>query len=423
MTSSQNIIGQSIAIEELRTLIEMVGPSESTVLILGDSGTGKELVARALHESSSRSGGPFIPVNCGAIPRDLLESELFGHRKGAFTGAIADRKGRFELANKGTLFLDEIGDMPIDLQVKLLRVLQERQIDPVGSLLSTPIDVRVLAATHKDIVGLMEKSLFREDLYYRLNVMPIEIEALSQRVDDVPVLFEYFAKQHAVEGKPPIRLHPTSMQLFLDYSWPGNVRELANLVDRYSSLYPGQEVDLRKVIPSMVPPGIRALASWSTKGAERPLASGLSATNKPVNKTAGGAGANSSPVNSSLVNSSLVNSSPINSSLTSSTEPEPDSSDILNAINSASEADSLAMINDAQLSHDVEQTILLSQGGGFFPEEGLQLKQHLLDIECNLIRHALSNAEGNVSKTARMLNLQRTTLIEKINKHGLADSA
>jgi sigma-54 specific flagellar transcriptional regulator A len=413
LTSSQNIIGQSIAIEELRTLIEMVGPSESTVLILGDSGTGKELVARALHESSSRSGGPFIPVNCGAIPRDLLESELFGHRKGAFTGAIADRKGRFELANKGTLFLDEIGDMPIDLQVKLLRVLQERQIDPVGSLLSTPIDVRVLAATHKDIVGLMEKSLFREDLYYRLNVMPIEIEALSQRVDDVPVLFEYFAKQHAVEGKPPIRLHPTSMQLFLDYSWPGNVRELANLVDRYSSLYPGQEVDLRKVIPSMVPPGIRALASWSTKGAERPLASGLSATNKPVNKTAGGAGANSSPINSSLTSSSL----------TSSTEPEPDSSDILNAINSASEADSLAMINDAQLSHDVEQTILLSQGGGFFPEEGLQLKQHLLDIECNLIRHALSNAEGNVSKTARMLNLQRTTLIEKINKHGLADSA
>jgi sigma-54 specific flagellar transcriptional regulator A len=413
LTSSQNIIGQSIAIEELRTLIEMVGPSESTVLILGDSGTGKELVARALHESSSRSGGPVIPVNCGAIPRDLLESELFGHRKGAFTGAIADRKGRFELANKGTLFLDEIGDMPIDLQVKLLRVLQERQIDPVGSLLSTPIDVRVLAATHKDIVGLMEKSLFREDLYYRLNVMPIEIEALSQRVDDVPVLFEYFAKQHAVEGKPPIRLHPTSMQLFLDYSWPGNVRELANLVDRYSSLYPGQEVDLRKVIPSMVPPGIRALASWSTKGAERPLASGLSATNKPVNKTAGGAGANSSPINSSLTSSSL----------TSSTEPEPDSSDILNAINSASEADSLAMINDAQLSHDVEQTILLSQGGGFFPEEGLQLKQHLLDIECNLIRHALSNAEGNVSKTARMLNLQRTTLIEKINKHGLADSA
>ena len=385
MTSSQKIIGQSIAIEELRTLIEMVGPSESTVLILGDSGTGKELVARALHDSSSRAGGPFIPVNCGAIPRDLLESELFGHRKGSFTGAIADRKGRFELANKGTLFLDEIGDMPIDLQVKLLRVLQERQIDPVGSLLSIPIDVRVLAATHKDVVGLMEKSLFREDLYYRLNVMPIEIKTLGERVDDVPVLFEYFAKQHIVDGKKPIRLHPTSMQLFLDYSWPGNVRELANLVDRYSSLYPGQEVDLRNVIPSMVPPGIRALASWPQANAEQ----------RPAPKAV----------------TDYVSSS------------EPLGAELFAAISGASEAESLDRINDAQINYEVEQTILLAQGGGAFPEEGLQLKQHLLDIECNLIRHALNNAGGNVSKTARMLNLQRTTLIEKINKHGLADSA
>jgi sigma-54 specific flagellar transcriptional regulator A len=384
LTSSQKIIGQSVAIEELRTLIEMVGPSESTVLILGDSGTGKELVARALHDSSSRASGPFIPVNCGAIPRDLLESELFGHRKGSFTGAISDRKGRFELANKGTLFLDEIGDMPIDLQVKLLRVLQERQIDSVGSLLSTPIDVRVLAATHKDIGSLIEKSQFREDLYYRLNVMPIEIKALSERVDDVPVLFEHFAQQHAVEGKKPISLHPSSMQLFLDYSWPGNVRELANLVDRYSSLYPGQEVDLHKVIPSMVPPGIRALPSWPKGGAERRLL--------------------------------------VNLPSTKSLSPEPDSVDIITAINSTAEADSLAAINDQQLNQEVEQTILLAQGGGIFPEEGLQLKQHLLDIERNLIRHALNNASGNVSKTARMLNLQRTTLIEKINKHGLADN-
>ena len=402
MISSQKIIGQSIAIEELRTLIEMVGPSESTVLILGDSGTGKELVARALHESSNRASGPFIPVNCGAIPRDLLESELFGHRKGSFTGAIADRKGRFELANKGTLFLDEIGDMPIDLQVKLLRVLQERQIDPVGSLLSIPIDVRVLAATHKDIVGLMEKSLFREDLYYRLNVMPIEIKALSERVDDVPVLFEYFAKQHAVDGKTPIRLHTTSMQLFLEYGWPGNVRELANLVDRYSSLYPGQEVDLRKVIPSMVPPGIRALASWPQGGTAPRLV--LASARTPEQQASVLAGTENTG--------------------TETAGAEIDSADIVAAIMSgASEAESLDRINDAQLNHEVEQTILLAQGGGAFPEEGLQLKQHLLDIECNLIRHALSNAQGNVSKTARMLNLQRTTLIEKINKHGLANSA
>jgi sigma-54 specific flagellar transcriptional regulator A len=387
LTISQKIIGQSVVIQELRTLIEMVGPSESTVLILGDSGTGKELVARALHESSNRASGPFIPVNCGAIPRDLLESELFGHRKGSFTGALSDRKGRFELANKGTLFLDEIGDMPIDLQVKLLRVLQERQIDPVGSLLSTPIDVRVLAATHKDIGSLIEKSLFREDLYYRLNVLPIEIKALSERADDVPVLFEYFSKQHAVDGKKPISLHPTSMQLFLDYSWPGNVRELANLVDRYSSLYPGQEVDLSKVIPSMVPPGIRALPNWP----QDDVASRVTVSQPSI----AGLG----------VKSSLVGA---------------DSADILSAVSTESEADSLARINTEQLNYEVEQTILLAQGGGTFPEDGLQLKQHLLDIERNLIRHALNNASGNVSKTARMLNLQRTTLIEKINKYGLA---
>lgn len=390
MTSSQKIIGQSLAIQELRTLIEMVGPTESTVLILGDSGTGKELVARALHDSSSRANGPFIPVNCGAIPRDLLESELFGHRKGAFTGAISDRKGRFELAHKGTLFLDEIGDMPIDLQVKLLRVLQERQVDSVGSLLSTPIDVRVLAATHKNISSLIAKSLFREDLYYRLNVLPIEIKALSERTDDVPVLFEHFAKQHAIGGREAISLNPASMQLFLDYSWPGNVRELANLVDRYSSLYPGQEVDLQRVIPSMVPPGMRALPTWPQEGTERILMSSLAADVTP-----------GSP----------------------SLAPEPDSADILSAISSVSDADSLAQINDAQLDHEVKQTILLAQGGGTFPEEGFHLKQHLLDIERNLIRLALKNASGNVSKTARTLNLQRTTLIEKINKHGLAGNS
>ena len=384
MTSSQNIIGQSIAIEELRSLIDMVGPSDSTVLILGDSGTGKELVARALHDSSSRASGPFIPVNCGAIPRDLLESELFGHRKGAFTGAISDRKGRFEMADQGTLFLDEIGDMPIDLQVKLLRVLQDRQIDPVGSLLSVPINVRVVAATHKDIVGLIEKQLFREDLYYRLNVMPIEIRALSERRDDVPVLFDHFARQHAGDNKQPIRLHPSSMQLFLEYGWPGNVRELANLVDRYSSLYPGQEVDLCKVIPSMVPPGIRELSNWHESASKQ-------------NNVVADDGA-TTQMTASIVSAIMDNGD-------------------------CSEQEKMERFQDVQLTHEVEQTILLAQGGGLFPEEGVQLKQHLLDIERNLIRQALSSADGNVSKTARLLNLQRTTLIEKINKHGLADSA
>ncbi len=181
MFELNSIIGLSRDIDELRSLIKVVGPSDATVLISGDSGTGKELVAQALHGCSSRNKGPFIPVNCGAIPRELLESELFGHRKGSFTGAISDRKGRFELADGGTLFLDEIGDMSMDLQVKLLRVLQERTIDPVGSQHGIPIDVRVVAATHKNIEVLIQQGDFREDLYYRLNVMPMEIISLRER--------------------------------------------------------------------------------------------------------------------------------------------------------------------------------------------------------------------------------------------------
>ena len=181
MQNLKKIVGHSADINELRGLIKVVGPSDATALILGESGTGKELVARALHDCSDRSAEPFIPVNCGAIPRELLESELFGHRKGAFTGAISDRKGRFELASGGTLFLDEIGDMSMDLQVKLLRVLQERVIDPVGTTQSMTIDVRVIAATHKNIEELISRGEFREDLYYRLNVMPIEIQRLQDR--------------------------------------------------------------------------------------------------------------------------------------------------------------------------------------------------------------------------------------------------
>ena len=226
MSKLTSIVGSSREINELRALIEVVGPSGSTVLILGDSGTGKELVAKALHSCSERADGPFIPVNCGAIPRELLESELFGHRKGSFTGAISDRKGRFELANGGTLFLDEIGDMSMDLQVKLLRVLQERIIDPVGSTQSTNIDVRVVAATHKNIEKLIQQGDFREDLFYRLNVMPMEIKALQERREDIPMLFEHFAKHHAKAGQPPITMMSGSMQLLIQYDWPGNVHEI-----------------------------------------------------------------------------------------------------------------------------------------------------------------------------------------------------
>ncbi len=259
MPEINTIIGVSPEIKALRELIKTLGPSDSTVLILGESGTGKELVAKALHECSSRAKGPFIPVNCGAIPKDLLESELFGHKRGSFTGAISDRKGRFQLADKGTLFLDEIGDMSMDLQVKLLRVLQERKVDPVGSLGAIPIDVRVIAATHQNIESLIDEGRFRKDLYYRLNIMPVEVQPLAERVNDIPVLIEHFAKQQAQGAKAPISISQASMELLSNYDWPGNVRELSNLIDRYTTLYAGQEVDLRSVPVSMVPAGIKKL--------------------------------------------------------------------------------------------------------------------------------------------------------------------
>ena len=267
MLELQSIIGSSREITELRALIEIVGPSDATVMILGDSGTGKELVANALHQCSERAQAPFIPINCGAIPRDLLESELFGHRKGAFTGAITDRKGRFELANGGTLFLDEIGDMTMDLQVKLLRVLQERTIDPVGSTESKSIDVRVIAATHKNIEQLIKQGEFREDLFYRLNVMPMEIQALAQRKVDIPLLIEHFARLHGAKNNAQIRMTAWSLKLMVEYDWPGNVRELSNLMARYTALYPGQEVDLRHVPSSMIPSGIRTLVDQQSTDA------------------------------------------------------------------------------------------------------------------------------------------------------------
>ena len=207
-----DIIGNSKEVEELRRLIVKIGSSNSSVLILGESGTGKELVAQAVHSCSDRLKGRFIPVNCGAIPKDLLESELFGHKRGAFTGAIADKKGRFEMADKGTIFLDEIGDMSLDLQVKLLRVLQERRIDPVGGLNNIPIDVRVIAATHRNIQEEIKSGNFREDLYYRLNVIPIEIPPLRQRRTDIVQLVSYFAKLHS-NGRRPVRFVKSSLEL------------------------------------------------------------------------------------------------------------------------------------------------------------------------------------------------------------------
>jgi sigma-54 specific flagellar transcriptional regulator A len=234
----RSLVGTSRAVQHVRQMMEQVADTEASVLILGDSGTGKEVVARNLHYHSKRRQGPFVPVNCGAIPAELLESELFGHEKGAFTGAITARSGRFELAEGGTLFLDEIGDMPLPMQVKLLRVLQERTFERVGSNRTQNADVRIIAATHKDLEKMIEEGTFREDLYYRLNVFPIEMAPLRERVEDIPLLMNELISRMEHEKRGSIRFNSAAIMSLCRHDWPGNVRELANLVERMAIMHP-----------------------------------------------------------------------------------------------------------------------------------------------------------------------------------------
>ena len=241
----RSLSGNSRATRQINKLVEQVAETEATVLVLGESGTGKEVVARKLHYQSARRGMPFVPINCGAIPSELLESELFGHEKGAFTGAINARKGRFELAHGGTLFLDEIGDMSMPMQVKLLRVIQERTFERVGSNKTIRCDVRIIAATHRNLEEAITKQMFREDLYYRLNVFPIEMPPLRDRVEDIPVLVNDLISRIETEKRGSVRLTPAAVMALTQYSWPGNVRELANLIERLAILYPYGVVDIK----------------------------------------------------------------------------------------------------------------------------------------------------------------------------------
>ena len=240
----RSLVGSSPGIQRVRNMIEMVARSDANVLIVGESGTGKEVVARHVHHHSNRRSKPFVPLNCGAIPADLLESELFGHEKGAFTGAIASRQGRFEMADGGTLFLDEIGDMSLSMQVKLLRVLQERTFERVGSNKSHSVNVRIIAATHVNLDQAIRAGRFREDLFYRLNVFPIETPPLRARNEDLPLLVNDLVERLDHEGRGTIRLTPSCIESLSEYNWPGNVRELANLVERLSILYPNGMVDV-----------------------------------------------------------------------------------------------------------------------------------------------------------------------------------
>ena len=359
--------GASEAAQSIRDLISRVANSTATVLITGESGTGKELVARALHDESSRAGGNFVPINCTAIPKELIESELFGHRKGAFTGAMNDRIGRFELAHGGTIFLDEIGDLSMDMQVKLLRVLQERTVDPVGGHKPVHVDVRVVAATHCDLEAQIEAGRFREDLYYRLNVLPLKTPALRQRPDDVPELLTHFSRNGAQNGAQPITFTDDFVDALQAYAWPGNVRELSNLVDRFSTLFSGQLLSLSTVPADLLP---RGLAQMQAERCAHPATSLKPVVPKPPKVT----------------------------SIYSAVTPS---------------------LLDELEDNPIEDIIMLAQGISCLPAEGLSLKDRLADIERDLIIQALARTEGNVSQTARLLNLQRTTLIEKLNKYDL----
>ncbi|MGH1462500.1 MAG: sigma-54 dependent transcriptional regulator [Neptuniibacter sp.] len=246
-TLFSSLVGNSESMVQVRSSMQKVAGRDVNVMITGESGTGKEVVARNLHEHSVRKNGPFVPINCGAIPADLLESELFGHEKGAFTGAVSSRPGRFELAQGGTLFLDEIGDMPLPMQVKLLRVLQERKYERIGGSKTLQADVRVIAATHKNLEEMISTGEFREDLYYRLNVFPIEMPPLRQRIDDLPILLEELVGRLLEQGLDSVKLHSSAIESLKKHAWPGNVRELSNLLERLAIMYPNGVVGVSEL--------------------------------------------------------------------------------------------------------------------------------------------------------------------------------
>ena len=377
--STGNILGSSSELTQLRGLIKQCAASDAPVLLRGESGTGKELVSRALHSQSVRASNPFVAINCGAIPDQLLESELFGHRRGAFTGATCDRKGRFELAHKGTLFLDEIGDMPSQLQVKFLRVLEEKVIQPLGGTSEIEVDVRIVAATHRDLEEMVSEGEFREDLLYRLNVLPIRIPPLSQRKEDIPELLDHFAESFAVSNKR-VRFTRRSLLLLQAYSWPGNVRELSNLVQRFSVLYPGKTIELSKIPEEFLSQELIHMAGFSE--------------------------------DSTIEEQSDVNSGE-KEDLRSFHEVEEETG--LN--------DSLPQADNEEgvdfLANDFEQIIELSNTITTLPDAGVPTKDILNNLESNLIRTALDQTNGNVSKASELLQMGRTSLIQKINKYHL----
>ncbi|QNO16062.1 sigma-54-dependent Fis family transcriptional regulator [Alkalicella caledoniensis] len=250
--TGQRIIGSSKKMQDVLDMVNRVAKTNATVLILGESGTGKEVIANAVHYNSDRKDNPYIKVNCGAIPENLIESELFGYEKGAFTGAGSRKIGKFERANKGTIFLDEIGELSLPLQVKLLRVLQQKEFERVGGTENIKIDIRIITATNKNLLEMVEKGLFREDLYYRLNVIPIELPPLRERVEDIPQLIDYFTEKYSLElSKKDVKIDSSVIQILCDYTWKGNIRELENVIERMVILCDGNRIT-ENIIPAEV---------------------------------------------------------------------------------------------------------------------------------------------------------------------------
>lgn len=355
---TKGLAGKSAVISEVRALIKQVADSEATVLILGESGTGKEVVAQTLHRLSSRRDKPFVPVNCGAIPGELLESELFGHEKGAFTGALTARQGRFELAEGGTLFLDEIGDMPMNMQVKLLRVLQERTFERVGSCKTIECDVRIIAATHRHLDNEIKENRFREDLFYRINVFPIEVPALRERSEDIPELVSDLVARLQAAKRGSVRFTPAALQMLMQHPWPGNVRELANLIERLTIIKPNGLVDAGDL------PEKFQQYKASTDGLTPPaLASGAD-------------------------------------------DEQDDAGHDLLELNGFS----------YQNFNERNNTTTVAQ----LPAHGIDLKEYLNDMETDLIRQALTECNGVVAHAAKRLNMRRTTLVEKLRKFDMS---
>jgi sigma-54 specific flagellar transcriptional regulator A len=402
--------GTSRPMRDVHRLIEQVAPFHTNVLILGESGTGKEMVARHVHELSGRAGHPFVPVNCGAIPADLLESELFGHEKGAFTGALSTRMGRFEYAEGGTLFLDEIGDMSLQMQVKLLRVLQERSFERVGSNRTMRCNVRIIAATHRDLEAAISAGRFREDLYYRLNVFPIQMPPLRERLEDLPVLIEHLVQRQGQLAGRHIRLDKAAMNCLARNPWPGNVRELANLLERLAILFPEQTVTAAD-LPER----------YRNKETNGWFASGMRIV-PPAKATAAAASANASP---GLLEELLE----AGESEFSDTEEPVDSSEFADTAEFADPAefaDAAEFVAVAKLAESPELAATSDfadpreAASGELPRGGIDLKDHLSAIEIGLIRQALEEADGTVAGAARLLRMRRTTLVEKLRKYRLS---